>query len=102
MKIYEYKAAPNPRRVRIFLAEKGVAVDYVEVSIDQQEHKTPEFLKKNPFAGLPVLERDDGSYLSETIAICRYFENLYPDPNLLGSSPEEQVQIEMWQRRQMS
>ena len=99
MKIYQYGAAPNPRRVRMFLAEKGIPMEYVEVSIEKQEHKTPTFLRKNPFAGLPVLELDDGSHLSETIAICRYFENRYPDPNLLGESADEQVWVEMWQRR---
>lgn len=99
MKIYEYRAAPNPRRVRIFLAEKGIEMEYVEVSISQQEHKTEEFLHKNPFAALPVLELDDGSCLSETMAICRHFENRQPNPNLMGHTPDEQVQIEMWQRR---
>lgn len=99
MKIHEYRAAPNPRRVRIFLAEKGIDMEYVEVSIAAQEHKQADFLAKNPVAGLPVLELDDGTFLSETVAICRHFEHRHPSPNLLGKDADEQVWIEMWQRR---
>ena len=99
MKIYEDKMAPNPRRVRVFLAEKGVDMDYVQVDIGKGEHKQPEFLRKSPLALLPVLEMDDGSYLSETVAICRYFEGLQPTPSLFGAELRQQADIEMWNRR---
>lgn len=99
MKIHEMRVAPNPRRVRIFLAEKGVPMEYVQVDLNSGEHLDEAFRKKNPMAKVPVLELDDGSYLSETMAICRYFEELHPEPPLLGGSPLERAQIEMWQRQ---
>lgn len=99
MKIYEYKAFPNPRRVRIFLAEKGVEVDYQQINVPEGEHRGEAFRTKNPFAEVPTLELDDGTCISETVAISRYFEEKYPDPPLMGSTPQEQAEIEMWQRR---
>jgi glutathione S-transferase len=98
MLLYHDLRAPNPRRVRIFLAEKGVAYDTIEVSIAASEHQTPEFRKKNPLALLPVLELADGKILRESMAICRYIEELYPEPNLFGADPWERAQIEQWNR----
>ena len=99
MKLYDYKAGPNPRRVRIFLAEKGIEVPLVEVDILKREQKAPEFLAKNPIGSIPVLELDDGTCISESVAICRYFEEAYPDPPLFGRTPIEKATIEMWLRR---
>ena len=98
MLLYHDLRAPNPRRVRIFLAEKGVAYDTIEVSIAASENQTPEFRKKNPLALLPVLELADGKILRESMAICHYLEELYPEPNLFGKDPWERAQIEQWNR----
>src|ERR1043166_3421268 len=98
MLLYHDPRALNPRRVRIFLAEKGVAYDTIEVSIAAAEHQKPEFRKKNPLALLPVLELADGKILRESMAICRYLEELYPEPNLFGKDPWERAQIEQWNR----
>ncbi|NQY15642.1 MAG: glutathione S-transferase family protein [Henriciella sp.] len=99
MKLYDYKAGPNPRRVRIYLAEKGIDVPLVHTDIVKRAQKTPEFLAKNPIGSIPVLELDDGTCISESVAICRYFEELYPEPPLFGRSALEKAQIEMWLRR---
>ena len=99
MKIYDSKVAPNPRRVRVFLAEKAIDIPYEEVDIQGAANLTDDFLKKNPMGKVPVLEFDDGSCLSETVAICRYFEEVQPEPPLFGSTPREKADIEMWQRR---
>ncbi len=98
MLLYQDPRAPNPRRVRVFLAEKGVAYDTIEVLIADKAHQTPEFRKKNPIALLPVLELADGRVLRESMAICRYLEETYPEPNLLGADTWERAQIEMWNR----
>jgi glutathione S-transferase len=98
MLLYHDLRAPNPRRVRIFLAEKGVPYDTIEVSIAASEHHKPEFRKKNPLALLPVLELADGKVLRESMAICRYIEELHPEPNLFGADPWERAQIEQWNR----
>ena len=98
MLLYHDTRAPNPRRVRIFLAEKAVAYDTIEVSIAAAEHQQPEFRKKNPLALLPVLELADGKILRESMAICRYVEELHPEPNLLGADPWERAVIEQWNR----
>lgn len=101
MKLYETKTAPNPRRVRMFLAEKGLLdqVECVEVDIQKGENLKPEFIAKNPMKKVPVLELDDGTCIAETMAICRYFEAAYPDsPKLLGESATEQALIEQWLR----
>jgi glutathione S-transferase len=89
----------NPRRVSIFLAEKGLEIPWQPVDMAAGEHKSPEFLKKNPSGRVPVLELDDGSCLSETIAICRYLESQHPAPPLFGIGPRDQAIVEMWQRR---
>jgi glutathione S-transferase len=97
MKLYNSNSAPSPRRVRIFLAEKGVSVPCVEVDLAKLDQKTPEFAALNPFETIPLLELDDGTRIAETMAICRYIEALWPEPNLFGSTPVEQATIEMWQ-----
>jgi len=99
MKIYDYTQAPNPRRVRVFLAEKGISVPYEQIDIFQRDNRKPPFLAKNPLGGIPVLELDDGTHIAESIAICRYFEALHPEPALFGSSAGEQAMVEMWNRR---
>jgi glutathione S-transferase len=91
--------APNPRRVRVFLAEKGVEVPSVQVDIGKQENLEPAFLARNPLGRVPVLELDDGSHIAETVAICRYFEELHPDPPLMGTDAEDAGVVEMWNRR---
>lgn len=98
MKVYELRRAPNARRVRMFLAEKGVDMVYEQVDLGAGENLSPAFLAKNPAGRIPVLALDDGSYLSESVAICRYFEELYPDNNLFGTTALERAQIEMWSR----
>ena len=84
MRIIETRAAPNPRRVRVFLAEKGISVPTAEVDLMKGELRTPEMRAKNPFQRVPILELDDGTCLSETVAICRYFEEEKPEPALFG------------------
>ena len=102
MKIYETRRAPNPRRLRIFLAEKGI--DLADFEVEQLDLAAGDnlsewFKAKNPMGGVPVLEFDDGQCLSESMAICRYFEITHPDPPLMGDSAESQAMIEMWNRR---
>lgn len=99
MKLYDLKAGTNPRRLRIFLAEKGIAVPVVPVDMTKGENRTPEFLALNPLGSMPVLVLDDGTVLTESIAICRYFEELQPEPNLFGRDALERARIEMWNRR---
>ena len=99
LKLYNYAQAPNPRRVRIFASEKGIELSLEEVDILAGRSRTPEFLAKNSSGAVPVLELDDGSYLSESVAICRYMEGLQPEPNLLGRDLREQAEIERWNRR---
>ena len=99
MKLYSYGTAPNPRKVKIFLAEKGLEYDLVEIDMMKGEHKTPDFISKNPSGKLPVLELDDGRHLSESIAICRYLEAIHPEPNLFGTDPFELGHIEMRNRQ---
>jgi len=99
MKIYDSQTAPNPRRVRIFLAEKGVQVPYEQVDIVKADNRGPEFRRKNPLGTLPVLELDDGTHIAESVAICRYFEEIRPDPPLMGTDARDRAVVEMWQRR---
>jgi len=91
--------APNPRRVRIFLAEKGAQIPLVDLDIFKGEIKSPEHLARDPLGQVPTLELDDGSFLSETVAICRYLEGVHPTPPLFGRTPLETAQIDMWTRR---
>jgi glutathione S-transferase len=99
MKLYDGGKAPNPRRVRIYLAEKGIKVPLVPIDMGAMGHRSEEVASRNPLRRLPVLELDDGTILTESIAICRYFEALYPDPPLFGSGALGQAMVEMWQRR---
>ncbi|WP_099866769.1 glutathione S-transferase family protein [Pararhizobium haloflavum] len=99
MKLYDGGRAPNPRRVTIFLAEKGIDIDIVPVDMGKLGHKSEEITARNPLQRLPVLELDDGTILTESVAICRYIEALHPEPNLFGKNPLETAQIEMWNRR---
>ena len=99
MLLYDLKAGMNPRRVRIFLAEKGVTVPKVEVDMLKGENKTPDYLSKNPLGRMPLLELDDGTLIAESVAICRYFESLYPEPPLFGTGAVETATVEMWNRR---
>ena len=98
MKLYN-AAAPNPRKVRIFLAEKGIDVPRVDLDLQAGESRTPQFLAMNSLGGTPVLELDDGTVLTESTAICRYLEELHPDPPLFGRDALERAQVEMWNRR---
>jgi glutathione S-transferase len=91
--------APNPRRVRIFAAEKGIDLQLQSVSLMAREHKSAEHLARNPLGQTPVLELEDGTTISESVAICRYLEAIHPDVPLFGSSALEIAQIEMWIRR---
>ena len=94
MKLYDYPGAPNPRRVKIFAAEKGIDLELVHCDMSKREHKSPEFLKKNPSGKIPVLELEDGRCISESVAICRYLEFIEPEPNLFGKDAYEQAFIE--------
>lgn len=99
MKLYDGGRAPNPRRVRMFLHEKGIEVPLVPVDMAARQHISDEMRARNLLGELPVLELDDGTIITETIAICRYFEALNPSPALFGKKPLEIATIEMWQRR---
>ena len=98
MLLYHDPRAPNPRRVRMFLAEKNVAYDTVDVLIAQAAHETEEFRHKSPLSLLPVLELPDGRILRESMAICRFVEEQFPEPNLFGADAWERAQVEMWNR----
>lgn len=99
MKLYDGGRAPNPRRVRIFLAEKGIEVPLVPVDMGAMGHRSPEIASRNPLRRLPVLELDDGTIITESVAICRYFEEMQPEPALFGRGAVGKAQVEMWQRR---
>lgn len=96
MKFYDCKTAPSPRRVRIFIAEKGIDVETVEVDLASREQFSEAFRRINPDCVVPALELDDGSHLSEVIAICQYLEERHPEPSLLGATPEERARVSMW------
>jgi glutathione S-transferase len=99
MKLYDGGRAPNPRRVRVFLAEKGIEIPLVPIDMDAMGHKSAEMTGRNPLRRLPVLELDDGTVLTESIAICRYFEELHPEPALFGKGAFGRAKVEEWQRR---
>jgi glutathione S-transferase len=99
MKLYDGGRAPNPRRVRIFLAEKGISVPLEPVDLGSLQHKSAAYAAINPMQRLPALALDDGTVLTESIAICRYFEELQPEPALFGRNALEKARIEMWDRR---
>ena len=91
--------APNPRRVRIFLAEKGIDLPETRIDLMKREHKSPEFRAKNTLGQVPALELDDGTVIAETVAICRYFDEIQPEPPLFGTTPLEKAMVDMWVRR---
>jgi glutathione S-transferase len=99
MKLYDGGRAPNPRRVRIFLAEKGIKIPMEQLDIATREHRTDAYSAINPMQRLPTLLLDDGTAIAESIAICRYFEGLDPDPPLFGRGTLECALVEMWNRR---
>ena len=99
MKIIEQSRAPNPRRVRIFLAEKGITVPFEQIDIMKREHREPGFAAQNPMRQVPVLILDDGTAISESVAICRYFEETNPEPALFGTGARERAIVEMMNRR---
>lgn len=102
MLLYTCKTAPSPRRTRMFLAEKGIEVAMREVDLRSGEHLSESFLRRNPYGTVPVLELDDGTCISESDAICTYFEALQPEPPLLGSDPRSKALVAMWNRRMES
>lgn len=98
MKLYDWGAAPNPRRVRIYLAEKGIVVPTEDVGVPNSGELKPAFLAAHPHRRVPLLELDDGTCIGEAMAICRYFEALHPEPPLMGRNPKEMALIDMWER----
>ena len=98
MKIYDFVGAPNPKKLRVYLAEKGIKVPTEAVDIVSGQNRQPEFLKKNPLGGLPVLELDDGSHLPESLAIIEYFEELHPEPAMIGKTPLERAKVRALER----
>jgi glutathione S-transferase len=99
MKLYDYQLAPNPRRVRIFLAEKGITIPTVQVDLRAGEQFTPEFRSINPECTVPVLEFDDGRHIAEVIAICLYFELTHPEPALMGVGAQDRAIVADWHHR---
>jgi glutathione S-transferase len=99
MKLYTSAFAPNPRRVRIYLHEKNITVATIVIDLGKLEQRSQEFTALNPFQRVPLLELDDGTLIGESIAICRYFEELNPEPPLFGIGALERATIEMWQRK---
>jgi glutathione S-transferase len=96
MRFYDYRLAPSPRKVRLFIAEKGLDIPTVEVDLRARAQQEPEFLAVNPGATVPVLELDDGTCLTESLAICHYLEQIRPEPNLMGHDAKEQGLVLMW------
>jgi len=91
--------APNPRKLRLYLAEKGLDLPVKQLNLRAGEQRTPEFLQKNPFAGVPILELDDGTVIAESLAIMEYLEEIYPNPPLIGADPVTRALVRMWERR---
>jgi glutathione S-transferase len=101
MKLYSNRFAPSPRRVRMYAAEKGIALEIVEVDIAANAHQAPGFLAVNPLGTVPALELPDGSHLTESLAICRWLEEQHPEPNLFGATPNERATVNSWVDRLM-
>ena len=100
MKLYDSYRAPNPRRVRWFMAEKGIDdIEVVNLNVFEGEHRKPDYLAKAGLPNVPALEMDDGACITESVAICRYLESVYPEPNMFGRDARETAIIEMWSRR---
>jgi glutathione S-transferase len=102
MRLYTFPRAPNPRRVELFLAEKGLDIPRQIVDLGRMEHRSEDFGRINPLQRVPVLEFDDGTRIAESMAICRYLEALHPDPPLFGIDPKDRAVVEMWERRMES
>jgi len=98
MKVYDFVGAPNPKKLRVYLAEKGIGIPCEPVNIVTGENRTPEFLKRNPLGGLPVLELDDGRHLTESLAIIEYLEELHPSPPMIGTTPLERARVRELER----
>jgi glutathione S-transferase len=99
MRLFDGGRVPNARRVRVFLAEKGISIPLIPVDLGKMEHRSREFAARNPLQRVPVLELDDGTILTESVAICRYFEETQPDPPLFGVGALGRARVEMWNRR---
>ncbi|MFN3232820.1 MAG: glutathione S-transferase family protein [Alphaproteobacteria bacterium] len=99
MKLYNFEMAPNARRARIFIAEKGLDIPFEEVDLGSREQLSSDYMSTNPMAEVPSLELDDGTIITESTAICRYLEEVFPDPPLMGRNPIEKAQVMMWDRR---
>ncbi len=99
MKLYDLPPSPNARRVRIFVAEKGMEIPTVAMDMMKGENRQADYLAKNSLGKMPVLELDDGTCIAESGAICRYLEEIHPEPVLMGSTAVERAQVEMWNRR---
>src|SRR5215470_13143061 len=99
MKLYDYPQSPNCRKVRIYLAEKGLTVPLQPVDLLASEQRSPEFLRRNPFGAVPILELDDGMVIPESLAIIEYFEEQQPQPPLFGVTPLSRALVRAWERR---
>lgn len=99
MKLYEFNPFPNPRRARMFIAEKNIDIECIQINVLKGEHRQAAYTAKNPSATVPCLELDDGTIIAECVAISHYLEAAYPEPALLGKTPQEQGVITMWQAR---
>jgi glutathione S-transferase len=99
MRLFDFALAPNPRRVRMFLAEKSVEIPLVQVNTREREQFEPSFSAVNPLNAVPVLELDDGTCIAESVAICRYIEEVHPEPPLMGTDAKDKAIVEMWNRR---
>lgn len=99
MRLFDGGRVPNARRVRIFLAEKGITVPLEPVDLGKLEHRSAAYLARNPLGRVPMLELDDGTIITESVAICRYFEEIQPEPALFGHGALGRAEVEMWNRR---
>lgn len=99
MKLYDFALAPNPRRVRMFLAEKSIEVPSVQINTRKREQFSAAYRAINPYCQVPALELDDGTVITESVAICRYFEETHPEPPLMGHGPLGRAVVDMWNRR---
>ena len=99
MKFYDYYRAPSPRRVRMFIREKGISIPVVEVDLKHQAQLNKEYQDKNPRCTVPMLELDDGEYIHDTLAICDYLESIYPEPPLIGRDAKQRARVLMWYQR---
>ena len=100
MKLYDSRRAPNPRRVRWFMAEKGITdIEIIDLDVFKGDHRSPDYVARAGLPNVPALEIDEETTITESIAICRYLESIWPEPNLFGRTPRETAVIEMWTRR---